>query len=214
MPFRFSGGRTILINISVGSPPQEVEVTLDTGSPFTWFPGHPESSHFDPERSTSWSTNNSTKMMEYLDGTHCLTKLDEDMVSLGDTGVRIPLGVGYGKGCNIWSEGILGMDKDSDFLKAMMETSQPLLFSFTFENELTREGENLFTMGGLPAGVTEEDIIWSSAKGKSGWFEIDMPYMAYDRERFHFHKGHKVVVDTAHHCDPTRTDIWSDAGEY
>jgi Eukaryotic aspartyl protease len=196
MPFRFSGGHTILVNISVGSPPQEVEVTLDTGSAFTWFPNHPESSHFEAENSTSWSTNNSTMMTGYVDGRHCLTKLGKDIVSLGDTSVQIPLGVGFGKGCNIWSKGILGMDKDSDFLKAMMEKSQPLLFSFTFENELTSEGENHFTMGGLPAGVKEEDIIWSSAKGKSGWFEIDMPYMAYNGERFNFRRGHKVIVDT------------------
>jgi hypothetical protein len=35
MPFRFGQARTILVNISAGSPPQEMEVVLDTGSDFT-----------------------------------------------------------------------------------------------------------------------------------------------------------------------------------
>ena len=38
IPFRFSEGKQILVNISVGSPPQEMEVLVDTGSSFTWFP--------------------------------------------------------------------------------------------------------------------------------------------------------------------------------
>jgi len=201
IPFRFSEVKQILVNISVGSPPQEMEVRVDTGSSFTWFPSHPDASHFKPEESTSWSANNETVFIRYLDRSFCGTQGGEDIVSVGGASVRIYLGVGSGEGCNGHGHGMLGMDKNSEFLKAMRDASQPSLFSFSFKNDLTGEGENLFTMGELPAGFKEEDIIWTPAPGKRQGpmphlFRIDMPYIAYNGERFDFHRGHKVGIDT------------------
>jgi hypothetical protein len=97
---------------------------------------------------------------------------------------------------------MLGIDKNSEILKAMRDASQPSLFSFfSFKNDLTGEGENLFTMGGLPPGIKEEDIIWTPTPDKRQGpmphlFRIDMPYIAYNGEQFDFHRGHKVGIDT------------------
>jgi len=201
-PFRFNPVKQILVNISVGSPPQEMEVRVDTASPFTWFPSHPDASHFKSEESTSWSANNETFFLRYVDHSSCSIQTGEDIISVGGTSVRIYLGVGSTEGCNGHTHGMLGMDKNSEFLKAMRDASQTSLFSFSFKNDLTGEGENLFTMGGLSPGFKEEDIIWTPGPDKkqgprSHLFQIDMPYIAYDRERFNFHRGHKVGIDTA-----------------
>jgi Eukaryotic aspartyl protease len=204
MPFRLSDAKQVLVNITVGSPPQEVEMVLDTGSSFTWFPSNPNSSHFDPQNSTSWTDNNTMIGIGYLDSSFCWMREGKDSITVGDTNRRIPLGIGSGTGCGSFGHGILGMDKNSDFLQATTQDhDQPLLFSFSFKNHLTEEGENLFTMGGL-GELEEEDIIWYSGAEKvedkgtsmSGAFEIDMPYIAYNRERFKFNRGHKVGVDT------------------
>ena len=138
--------------------------------------------------------------MAYIDKSFCFTQGGEDIVSIGDARVRIHLGVGSGKGCDALGHGILGMDRDSDLLKAMDDASQPSLFSFSFRDIFTGEGENLFTMGGL-AGFKEDDIIWAhvheNSRGpRSELFEIDMPYIAYNGERFNFPRGHKVDIDT------------------
>ena len=200
IPFQLNQGKVILLNISIGSPPQEIEMVVDTGSSFTWFPSHLNSSHFKSEKSTSWSINNRTSFVEYLDGNFCSIQEGEDIISLGNTTVRIPLGIGSKKGCEAFNYGILGMDKNSDFLKAIQDMSWSSLFSFSFKGDFAKEGENQFTIGGL-GEFKEEDIIWipaheDSQDWRSALFRIDMPYIAYDGKRFEFHKGHKVGIDT------------------
>ena len=204
LPFRISQANQLIINISVGSPPQSVEVVVDTGSDFTWFPtakeGDQNSSRYQHENSSTWSTTNQLVDTMYVDTSRCVAEAGEDIVSIGESTVRIPLGVGWGPGCDTFGFGILGMSKRSDFLKAVEETSvQPLIFSFSFKDNITGEGENQFAMGGL-AGLKEEDIIWIPDKSDRGrWsdaFQLDMPYISYNGQRFNFPPGHTICVDT------------------
>jgi len=202
IPFRVSEAKQLILNISVGSPPQSVEVVADTGSPFTWFPTHEKMVgnpfHFSAERSSSWVKANDIEAVGYLDNSHCLAEKGEDIVSIGNLSVRIPLGVGSGHGCDAFSVGFLGLSKISDFLKAVAETSNPLIFSFSFKDNFTGEGENWFAIGGL-ADLKGEDIYWTHDKNEGLWsdgFQVDMPYISYNGQRFNFRPGHPVMVDT------------------
>ena len=102
---------------------------------------------FSPERSSSWAKTNDIEAIGYLDNSHCLAEKGEDIVSIGNMSVRIPLGVGSGYGCDAFSVGFLGLSKISNFLKAVAETSNPLIFSFSFKDSLTGEGENWLLWG-------------------------------------------------------------------
>src|SRR5271170_5671296 len=203
IPFRISEAKQLIVNISVGSPPQSVEVVVDTGSGFTWFPtdktADNNSSRYHPEKSSSWSATDEVHSITYLDNSHCLATRGEDIVSIGKSSLRVPLGVGLGPGCDTFGVGILGMNKMSDFLNAVEATSEPLIFSFSFKDNITGEGENQFAMGGL-AGLKEDDIIWIPDKSDSGrWsdgFQLDMPYISYNGQGFSFPPGHTVSVDT------------------
>jgi hypothetical protein len=139
----------------------------------------PNKPSYQPEKSSTWSTTNQLVDMMYLDNARCLAEAEEDIISIGKSGVRIPLGVGWGPGCDTFGFGILGMSKLSDFLKAVEETSlQSLIFSFSFKDNITGEGENRLAMGGL-VGLKEEDIIWIPDNRWSDGFQLDMPYISY-----------------------------------
>jgi len=127
IPFRISELNQIKINISVGSPPQMVEVVADTGSDFTWVqtehnsPGQ-KSLVFHPNKSTSWSKDNGSTAISYLDSRNCSVQNGHDIISIGNTNVRLRLGVGSGNGCEDFNIGILGLSKGSEFLNALAET--------------------------------------------------------------------------------------------
>jgi hypothetical protein len=160
-------------------------------------------SRFCPERSSSWVKSNDVATIAYLDNSHCLAEKGEDIVSVGNLSVRIPLGVGSAHGCDAFGVGFLGMSKVSDFLRAIQETSESLILSFSFKDNITGEGENQFAIGGL-AGLKEEDIIWIHDRSEGLWsgaFQLDMPYISYNGRRCSFAMGH--VYGSARH----RSDV-------
>lgn len=150
VPFRLSHVELIKINISVGSPPQTVEVVADTGSPFTWVTVSDNSSEkgshaFNPGKSTSWSKDNRTTELAYLDSTSCRAEIGHDVLSVGNLSIPINMGVCSGTGCEEFEHGILGLSKDSDFVRSLAEKMESPVFSFSFKDTTTGEGENWFS---------------------------------------------------------------------
>ena len=155
IPFRLNEAQTITLNISVGTPPQTVEVVADTGSPFTWVTvlhNHAERNGqvYDPSKSSSWlSDGNGTVELTYLDSASCGVQKGHDIISVGSMTLRLQMGVGSGKGCENFNVCILGLSKDSEVLKALGETTDTPVFSFSFKDTVTGEGQNWFSIGGL-----------------------------------------------------------------
>ena len=173
IPFRLSEAQVITLNISVGSPPQTVEVLADTGSPCTWVTVPHNSTEkkiqgYDPSKSSSWLNDSRTGELTYLDSSSCKVQIGQDIISVGNTTLQLQMGVGSGEGCEGFDMGILGLSKDSAFLKALVETTDTPVYSFSFKDTVTGEGNNWFAIGGL-AGLKEEDIIWTQDKNKGVW---------------------------------------------
>ena len=100
IPFRISQAKHLIVNISVGSPPQSVEVIVDTGSDFTWFPTAKEadqnSSRYQAEKSSTWSTTNQLVDMMYVDNARCLAEAGKDIISIGKSKRSDSSGSGLG----------------------------------------------------------------------------------------------------------------------
>jgi hypothetical protein len=139
--------------ISVGSPPQQVSVILDTGSGFTWIQGvkeDPDSSSpqrpsgFNTDQSQSWRSLNSTTEMIYLDPRIYDIQNGYEVVSVGESMFEIPIGVGRGSDCESFIHGILGLDISSDFLQAFSKSpgNKLSIISFAFAEPGNIEGKN------------------------------------------------------------------------
>ena len=106
--------------------------------------------------------------------------------------------MGSGTGCEEFEHGVLGLSKDSEFVRSLAEEMESPVFSFSFQDPTTGEGENWFSVGGL-GGLKEEEIIWTKDPNKGLWkfdFQIEMPYFSYADQRFELPDGHSVTVDT------------------
>jgi Eukaryotic aspartyl protease len=127
VPFWLDDGVPRII-ATVGTPPQEVELLLDTGSGITWVMG-PEFSEpktFKPEHSSTWKPTDYLTYIPYADKQSCYVRESHDRVNIaGHILEGVSLGVAE---TNAWSEkyglplatnclveqGILGLDRSSD----------------------------------------------------------------------------------------------------
>lgn len=59
-------------------------------------------------------------------------------------------------GCSAFRQGILGLDKTSDFLKTFVvqqDPATPTIFCFAYADDGAGTGENLFSLGDTPASI-------------------------------------------------------------
>ena len=166
IPFWLEGGIPH-IRVTVGTPPQVVELTVDTGNGFTWVHGKT----FTPNHSSTWRPNDQEAIFSYLDSTGCSAKVGLEQITLaGQTLSNVLMGVSDqvlesssgSSDCPQFSSGILGLDRSSAVLKAFLGQGRSNLsnvFSFAFKDDSTGEGDNLFSLGGF-AGLNPSDIVW------------------------------------------------------
>lgn len=195
VPFWLEGNLPT-INITVGSPPQIVSVTLDTGSSLSYIPGQQELStsegnSFDPSKSNTWTTlAEPTKVT--IDSRQCEVQMGIDHISLGNRKVLLPLGLN--QHCTR-KNGVLGLNKRSDYLQALANLSNLSIFSFAY-NDFNTGG--WFSIG-THAGLNPKEIIWTtqSPYRDSPNYRISLPYITHNNHRRTFKKGHTAIINTA-----------------
>lgn len=127
-----------LANISVGTPPQELHVMLDTGSSQLWIADSscttPEKAPCPTERTFQLSTSKTaelggpSKPIEYMDGNKVEGKLLRDTVLLGGVPFeRAPMLLAKHVGGLIIGSGILGLEFDKEKHDGEQEPLQGLL---------------------------------------------------------------------------------------
>lgn len=225
VPFWFQGNRPH-IHLWVGSPPQRVMVTLDTGSGYTWVHGPPSNNQssdlqaefFDSGISDSWQPQNASYILSYLDSSSCVATEGLERVSLSRTGsnFEILMGVESNSRCNTFRHGVLGLDRSSDLLKAFSRNQRnlPSVFSLSFKDEETGEGGNWFSLGGY-AGLEPAEIYWMPqvvGSGKndptSSTYKVALPYLTYNEQRWNFKRDHAIIVDTGASIGILPSNVW------
>jgi hypothetical protein len=217
VPFWFNKQRIPCITVQVGTPPQQIDVLVDTGSGDTWIRG-PDSSVATPFSSTlssTWQFQNKSCSLAYMDTSGCTVSMASEMIKIGDkalSGVDLGIaktregsfvlkGTTFSSDCSHFSEGILGLSRTcSPVLRAYLEQRPDAMniFSFAYQNQETGEGENLFSLGGY-AGLDPTEIVWMDHKANDKaptQFAVDLPYVWYKGHRVDAPRGHSAMVDT------------------
>lgn len=216
VPFWFKQGIPH-ITVQVGTPPQQIDVAVDTGSGDTWIHG-PDSSVATPFSSTlssTWQFKNENYSLAYMSAFGCTVSIASEMIKIGDkalSGVGLGMamtregsfvlkGTTFSSDCSYFSEGILGLSRTSSpVLEAYLEQQPDAMniFSFAYEDQDTGEGENLFSLGGY-AGLDPTEIVWMDNKANDKaptQFAVDLPYVWYKGHRVDAPRGHSAMVDT------------------
>jgi Eukaryotic aspartyl protease len=210
-PFWLENGIPYIM-AAVGTPPQLIELKLDTGSSWTWLmgPDSPESKAFKPEDSSTWRTNN--EIVPLVDTRSCSTKNGSDILNIaGQILQNLSLGVGISQtrdgnsapssNCSQFRRGTLGLDRASDVLKsylAQKELNAPAIFSLSYKDEETGLGENLFSLGGY-AGLDPAQIIWmdhKNGKNNDHKYRVKAPYVSFKGDKLSSPWKHNVAIDT------------------
>jgi hypothetical protein len=196
VPFWLEGNLPT-INISVGSPPQIISVTLDTGSSLTYLPAQNDTSTsegntFDYRKSKSWAELANTQNLT-IDSRECEVHLGIDHISLSNTKFLVPLGLN--QHCER-RNGVLGLNKHSDYLQAIANLSNfSTILSFAYDDPNT--GKGWFSIGGY-AGLDPREIIWTSQSPykKDPVYRVSVPYITHAGRRKTFKKGHTAIINT------------------
>jgi hypothetical protein len=199
---------------TIGTPPQVVELLIDTGSGFTWLHGEEsrKSLIFIRNCSSTWTDNNTMVAATYLDQRTCSAATGFDFINLsGKTVGPVWMGIsdesreeGKLSGCARRPYAILGLNRDSDVLKAYLDgnDSESLnVFSFAFGEEAAGTPQNLFSLGGY-AGLDPTAVVWFDALGneakdlKESFFQFPVKTLSFKGRTWKLPRGHKTIVDT------------------
>ena len=200
------------IMATVGTPPQLIELKLDTGSSWTWLvgPDSLEPKTFKPEDSSTWRSNN--EIVPLVDIPSCSTKNGSDILNIaGQVLQDLSFGVGVSQetdgnssrssNCSRFQRGTLGLDRASNVLKtylAQKGLNSPAVFSFAYKDEETGIGENLFSLGGY-AGLNPAQIIWmdhKNGKHNDDKYRVNLPYVSFKGDKVKSPRKHHVAIDT------------------
>jgi hypothetical protein len=119
--------------------------------------------------------------VQYLDRSGCDLRIGRDFSLI--SGFRGYFPIGSGHNCGHFSDfkgGIMGLSTNSVLLQAIVKLGRTNnVFSFTFRDDDTGEGENMFQLGGY-AGLDPREIIWSPHTPESdpyrNWYWVNVPY--------------------------------------
>lgn len=200
IPF-FMGDGTPYTYIDIGTPPQKASVVLDTGSHLLWIHGAKTSFlgskyTYNESNSSSWKSENQRLDIGYLDSGRCTIQQGAERVVVAGKEMHMSVGIADTTNC-VMLPSILGLDPRSDFLKAFIReyNDAPKIFSFNMNANMETTRGGWFSIGSY-AGLDPSDIIWITSTRPGKAYQIPLPYVSYDSERFEFEKDHGVIIDT------------------
>lgn len=197
--------------ITIGTPPQNFKVVLDTGSSNLWVPSTECSSiacylhsKYDSAASSSYKANGSDFEIHY--GSGSLTGfVSQDTVTIGDLSIKGQdfaeatkepgLAFAFGR-----FDGILGLGYDTLSVNGIVPPFYNMinqgaidepLFAFYLADE---SGESEATFGGINKDHISGDITWIPLRRKAYW-EVDLDSIAFGKDVAELEKT-GVVLDT------------------